>query len=186
MDDDDLDGESRRQAARREQRVAGDRSARVARKLMGLPEAAVGKLKLDDELGAVVARARAVTATIARRRAERTLAGALLRADLADLERRLANVEAAGAAEPRLFKLAERWRARLIDEGPTAAAELPGGPHDDLPGLIHQARRERDTGKPRGAARALFRHVFALLEADSRAAASGDAADDGDAGDDEA
>lgn len=176
--DDDGEGESRRQIRRREQRVAGDRSAAVARKLMNLAEAAIGKLQLDDALRAVVDRSRAVTATIARRRAERTLASALLRADLDDLERRIANVEETGGAEPRLFKLAEQWRARLIAEGPDAAAALPGGPHNELPALVHQARRERDTGKPRGAARALFRHVYALLEADARAAASDDDADD--------
>jgi hypothetical protein len=45
--------------------------------------------------------------------------------------------------------------------------------------LIEQARRERETGRS-GAARALFRHVFAALDAQSREAASPPADEDDD------
>ena len=167
-DEPDEPVESRRQVARRERRSAGDQSARLARALMKLHGSAVGKLDLDEDLREELERARAVTSPIARRRAERSLAGALRGADLDDLEARLANVQATGAAEPRLFKLAESWRARLIEEGSAAAAELPGGDDPALAELIERARRERDTGRPPGAARALFRHVFALLKAHDR------------------
>jgi ribosome-associated protein len=170
-DTDDDAPESRRQLARRERRVAGDRSARLAAALMKLPAAAVPRLGLDDDLRDAVDRARAVTSPVARRRAERALAGELRRADLDDVDRRLAAVHAAGGAAAHLFKQAERWRARLLDEGPGAAADLPGGAAPPLPELIERARRERDTGRPPGAARALFRHVLALLE---RAAADGE------------
>lgn len=156
--------ESRRQIARRERRTAGDRSARVARALMKLPAAALGGLRLDDELRDAVDRARAVTSPGARRRAERALAGDLRRADLDDVERRLAEVSSAGAAEASLFKLAETWRARLIEGGIAAAAALPGGIDDTVTSLVEDAQRERATGRPRGAARALFRHLFALLQ----------------------
>jgi ribosome-associated protein len=164
--------ESRRQVARRQRRKAGDRSARLANTLMKAPESSLGKLGLDDDLREAVDRARAVTSPIARRRAERALAGDLRRIDLAELETRLANVQETGAAEPRLFHLAEKWRTRLIEEGSAAAAEFPGGNQDPLPALIQQARRERDTGRPPGAARALFRHVMAVLKARSNEVAS--------------
>jgi len=164
-DDDDGSGESRRQIARRQRRNAGDQSASIANRLMKLPDSVVGNLGLDEELRDAIARARAVTSPIARRRAERTLAGDLRGVDLDALETAIANVQATGAAEPRLFHLAEQWRARLIEEGIAAAAGFPGGTADPLPTLIHQARRERDTGKPPGAARALFRHVLAVLKA---------------------
>jgi ribosome-associated protein len=127
-----------------------------------------------------VDRARAVTSQIARRRAERALAGDLRRVDLDDLETRLANVQATGTAEPRLFHLAEHWRTRLIEEGIAAAATFPGGAQEPLPTLIHQARRERDTGKPPGAARALFRHVLAVLKAQATAPAPSEADDSDD------
>lgn len=163
-DGDDGSGEPRRQIARRQRRAAGDRSARVAHTLMKLPAPALGNLRFDDDLRAAIDRARAVTSPGARRRAERGLAGELRRADLDDVERRLAGA-ASGGAEARFFKLAEAWRARLIAEGPAAAASFPGGTDDALPALVEQAQRERDTGRPRGAARALFRHLFARLQA---------------------
>jgi len=164
------DQESRRTQARRERRKAGDRSADLANALMKLPASQLAKLELDEDLREVVDRARAITSLVARRRAERTLAGDLRRHDLVALARQLANVHATGAAEPQLLHAAERWRTRLIEEGLAAAAEFPGGSADPLPQLITQARRERDTGKPPGAARALFRHVVTVLKAQVPAA----------------
>ena len=158
------DDESRRQAARRERRDAGDRSAKVAHQLMSWTDTALAKLPISDELREDIDRARAVTSQIARRRAERELAGTLRSVDLDELEAYMINVEAKGNAEPRLFQAAEKWRARLIEEGSAAGAEFPGGYVDPLPLLIQNARRERDTGKPPGAARALFRHVVSVLK----------------------
>ena len=170
MTDDDREEPSRRQQAKKQRRDAGDRSAGLAKTLMELPASTLPKLELDEDTAEVVARARAVTSHVARRRAERSLAGELRRNDdeeLAAIEKRLANVRATGAAEPQLFHAAERWRNRLIED-PAAAAEFPGGTEEPLPQLIANARRERDTGKPPGAARALFRHVRAVLEAQRR------------------
>lgn len=159
------DDESRRTTAKREKREAGDRSARVARHLMELADSALAKLDVDDDLRDAIVGARKVTQAIARRRAERTLAGYLRGIDIADLQQRMANVEATGSADPRMFHAAEQWRTRLIEEGSKAADELPGGNVDPLPLLIQNARRERDTGKPPGAGRALFRHVMTVLKA---------------------
>ncbi len=170
MPDRDDDEESRRQIARRKVRVAGDRSARLAKSLMDLPASALAKLELDEELREAVDRARGVTSHNARRRAERGLAGDLRGVDDLDaIETRLTSIQETGMASPRLFQLAERWRARLIAEGEAAAGEFPGGAQPALLALIENARRERDTGKPPGAARALFRHVIAALEAAQRA-----------------
>ena len=165
MSDEDERGESRRQADRRERRSAGDRSARVARALMKLSASELSRIDLGEDIRGAVDRARAVTSPVARRRAERGLAGELRRADLGEVERRLSDADSARDADARVFKLAETWRARLIADGPDAAAELPGGLRDPLPALIRDAQRERATGNPRGAARALFRHLFALLSA---------------------
>jgi ribosome-associated protein len=160
----DRDDESRRQIARRQQRKAGDRSARLAHTLMALPASALDKLELDDDLREDIDRARAVTSQIARRRAERTLAGDLRRVDLVDLAERIASVQTTGTAEPQQFHLAEQWRAKLIEGGIGAAAEFPGDRGEPLAQLIERAQRERDTGKPPGAARALFRHIIAMLK----------------------
>jgi len=157
------DDESRRQTAQREKREAGDRSSRVARQLMLMTDAVFVKLDLDEELRDEIAGARKITSDVARRRAERALAGYLRGIDIADLQQRIANVENTGTADPRLFHSAERWRTRLIEEGSAAAAEFPGGYVDPLPQLIQNARREKETGKPPGAQRALFRHVMTVL-----------------------
>jgi ribosome-associated protein len=165
------DDESPRATAKRERREAGDRSARLSRELMLWKDASLAKLMIDDDTRAQIERARRVSSPIARRRAERELAGYLRGIDLDELEAYMINVEATANAEPRMFKLAEQWRARLIEDGSTAAAEFPGGNVDPLPKLIQNARRERDTGKPPGAARALFRHVMEVLKAQPKSQA---------------
>ncbi len=157
------DDESRRQTNQREKREAGDRSARVARQLMDISDSTFEKLDVDEDLREQITIARKIKPAIARRRAERTLAGYLRGVEMGDLQQRIANVETTGNADPRIFHAAERWRTRLIEED-KAAEEFPGGNVDPLPLLIKNARRERDTGKPPGAARALFRHVMSVLQ----------------------
>ena len=179
------DGDNRRQAARRARRDAGDASARLASQLMQLPASSLAKLDLDEDLRAEVARARAVTAMSARRRAERTLAGALRRVDLDELAKQLDNLRTTGVADVRRLHVAERWRTRLLDDdGAVEAfrAELRPETHETLPRLVAEARRERTTGRPPGAARALFRHITAALDAAAKQAAA--AADEGDGDDD--
>lgn len=184
MSDREDHDESRRQIARRQRRDAGDQSARVANRLMKLPGAVLGNLDLEEELRDAIVRARAVTSPNARRRAERTLAGDLRGVDLDALEAGIANVQATGATDTRLLHLAEQWRARFIEEGSAAAAGFPGGAAEPLLALIQKARREHDTGKPPGAARALFRHVMAVLKAQHTAASTPAPADDRDDDDD--
>jgi ribosomal 50S subunit-associated protein YjgA (DUF615 family) len=156
------DDRSARQIARSKQRRAGDRSARLANTVMKLGAAAVAKLEIEDDLRESIERARAVTSPIARRRAERTLAGDLRRFDLVELEQQLANLES-NNVDVRQFHLAEQWRARLIDDD-AAFAEFPGGGDAELTRLIAAARQERSTGRPPGASRALFRHVATALK----------------------
>lgn len=156
---------SARQIARGHQRKAGDRSTRLANTLMKLSAPAVKKLELEEDLREAVDRARAVTTHIARRRAERTLAGDLRRFDLVALATQLAKVHEADNTDARELHLAEHWRARMIEEGIAAAASFPGGASEPLPRLIDAAKRERATGRPPGAARALFRHLVEALKA---------------------
>lgn len=157
------DDRTARQISRSKTKRAGDRSAKVANQLMKLKDAQLAKLDIDDELREEIQTARRVTSHIARRRAERTLAGELRHVDLAVLEEKLEKLEQGDAGDVRQFHAAEQWRARLIEEGMAAAAELPGGYDDELPRLVDAARRERDTGKPPGAARALFRYVMSRI-----------------------
>jgi ribosome-associated protein len=163
----DDDTENARLVARRRQRAAGDRSARLANTLMKMSAPALAKLELDDDVREAVDRARAVTSLIARRRAERTLAGELRRVDLVELEDRMTTAATTSTTDVQRLHLAESWRTKMIEGGFAAAAEFPGGTAEPLPQLIERAQRERTTGKPPGAARALFRHLMATLNAKS-------------------
>lgn len=174
------DDKTARQIARSQQRRAGDRSAQLANALMKLSEPAVKKLELEDDLREAIDRARTVTTHIARRRAERTLAGELRRHELGEVEAALAKVQDSGGGDVRQFHLAEQWRATLIEQGMAAADSFPAPIDDELPRLVDAARRERETGRPPGAARALFRHITMLLK--SAEADAGDA-DEGDVDD---
>lgn len=156
MSDDDL---TDRQKAKQNRRRAGDRSSELARQLMLMKDATLAKLQLEEGVKDAIDRARKVTSPIARRRAERTLAGDLRGEDLAALAEMIATVEQTGNLDSHLFHLAEQWRTRLIDEE-GARTEFPGTIQMQL---IINARRERDTGKPAGAKRALFRAVMDAL-----------------------
>jgi ribosome-associated protein len=176
------DERSTRQIARSQRRKAGDRSARIANALMKMSAEAARKVVTDEDLREVVARAHAITSMVARRRAERNLAGELRRYDLVELDERLAKVHESDNADTELFHLVEQWRTRLLEEGSAALAEFPGPQDDELTRLLDAARRERTSGKPPGAGRKLFRHLAEALRTPPPAAASDDTdADDTDA-----
>jgi len=158
---------SNREISRGKRKREGDRSSRISRQLMQLKEPLLKRLVIDIELRDVINKARAITSMVARRRAERALAGELRRYDLADLDAKLAKVYEATNIDTAAMHLAEKWRARLIEEGMAAAPELPNdkGSDPELVRLIDAARKERDVGRPPGAARALFRWVVKALEA---------------------
>lgn len=185
----DDDSRSARQIARSKVRKAGDRSARIATQLMKLRDPSIKKLELADELREELMRARAVTSLVARRRAERTLAGELRHHDLVALAKQLDNLDELGNDVAALHR-GEHWRARMIAEGTAALAEFPATGDDDAwPRLIAAAQRERDTGKPPGAGRALFRAIVEALKAhDANTAAEAEGAEadsDDESGDDE-
>jgi ribosome-associated protein len=165
-----VDDRSNREISRQRQRVAGERSAKLAAALMKLSDAKLRSLDVEDHVRESIERARKITSHIARRRAERELAGDLRSEDLPALEAKLEALVEGNANDARAFQIAEQWRARLIEEGIDAAAKMPAeaaaaaAADEELPRLIAAAKRERDTGKPPGAARALFRRVVELLK----------------------
>jgi ribosome-associated protein len=163
------DEPTRRQLARKAIRREGDQSSRLARALMTLPLAKLNKLGLDADLRREIDRCRRITALVARRREERHLGGVLRTVDGNDLAARLAKVEAGGDAANRPFHSAESWRTRLLTDGPKGLAALlaehPTADGARLGKLVEDAVREKATGKPPGAARALFRAILAVLDA---------------------
>jgi ribosome-associated protein len=130
-DGDDKTEPSRRQLARKQRRDAGDLSGDLARTLMTIKDAALAKLRLDEDIAEIVARARKVTSPVARRRAERSLAGELRRFELEEIAARISSDQERTSAEPRLFHAAEQLRTKLI-ESDAAIAEVPGGATEEL------------------------------------------------------
>lgn len=169
QDEDNDEGESQspRAIERRRRAQAGDHSARVARALMQLAEKDFAHLSLDEYLHDAAARARAATAHGARRREERRLAGVLRVVGAAEAEKQLAEVQTQAQPDVRLFHAAEAWRERLITQGETALKafhqEFADLDHERWTRLVDDAGAEREKGKPRGAAKALFREVIDVL-----------------------
>lgn len=70
----------------------------------------------------------------------------------------------------RTLHAVERWRDRLVSEGDAALDQLiealPDLDRQQMRQLMRDAARERETGKPAGAGRKLFRHLRSVIEAD--------------------
>ena len=160
MTDDEEEPRSRRQIRREELRDLGERSSRLAADFMKMSEAVLVKLDLDEDTRDAIKQARATKSHIARRRAERQLAGDLRRLDIEAVEKKIEELRGSEDANARRFHEAERWRARFVAEGTSAIAAFPGGGDDKLRELIDAAQRS----KP-GSSKALFRYVAERLKA---------------------
>jgi ribosome-associated protein len=173
-EEDEGEGEelSPRQIARQARNEAGDRSARLAHAILELGESAFERLQLDEDLLADMARARSITSHGARRREERLLAKILRKVDIAEVEARVAECLATELPDTRVFHAAETQRALLIEGGAPALdkflAELGGLPRDRWAELVGKAQKEKATGRPKGAARALFREIMDVLKSTER------------------
>ena len=182
----DDDSKSARQLSRSQMRRTGDRSARIAMLLMKMSAPSLKKLDLEDRARESLERARAVKTHIARRRAERTLAGDLRKfvEDLVELEEAIVKIEE-GSSDSEAFHLAEQWRTRLLEGAAKVAETFPGGASEEMPRLVEAAKREKEIGKPPGAGRALFRHIVELIKVHQRALALAAAESDDAAADDD-
>lgn len=158
-----------RMQKRRAIKAAGRRSAAAAHTLMLMPDADLRRLDMDEELIASFLKAREINHVGARRREERRLAGVLRLGDLDEMEEKLASQEKSGKADGRMFKQAEAWRTRLLIDGAEALEAFylafPGQERQVLDELFHDACREDVQGKPKGAKKALFRHIADVLKA---------------------
>lgn len=155
-----------REESRRARRIAGEQGGSIARRLMELKEAELKNLALDEDLQWEVEQSRRIKSMNARRREERRLAGVLRTYDLEDLAARLDDQHQAGQGDVRRFKLAESWRDRLIDDPDALTTFLEENPELEPKKwhrLVVDARRQRQTGKPKGAGKLLFREVIAVL-----------------------
>ncbi|MGB5131508.1 MAG: ribosome biogenesis factor YjgA [Steroidobacteraceae bacterium] len=139
----------------------------LGEQLIAAPEELVATLDLPEKLRDAIDLARRITSHGALSR-QKLFVGKLMRK--VDPEPIRAVLDAVGESA-RLatmrFKRAERWRDRLVLEGPAATAEFvaefPQADRPALSRLVAAAVSERTAAKSTGAGRALFRWVSEVL-----------------------
>lgn len=169
-DDDDIDSEFEPKSKSQRKREA-DAAQRLGLTLVEMPatrfKAMLAKLDLPDNLREALTACRAITAHGGRRRQLQYIGKLMRDIDTAPIEQALAALEGKDRASIAAQHRLEQWREKLIAEGDTALAELlrvhPRADRQHLRQLIAKARKERDTGLPSAAARALFRELRELM-----------------------
>lgn len=129
--------------------------------IIGLGDADRAKLDLDDKFLEGVKRASAMKASSGRNREIKYLTKLLQKQNLEQIRSWFETRNSKHSEENQHFHALEKWRDRLIDQGDEALQEyLEQHPHTDrqqIRALIRSAVKEKNTGKPAGAGRKLFR-----------------------------
>jgi ribosome-associated protein len=143
---------------------------KLAHALVELSAAQLARVPLSDELREEVARARAITQQIARKRQTQFLAKHLRRREdeLEPIRAILEHGRDHAHRETANLHRIEQWRDRLVAEGDDALTELvqafPQSDRQQLRQLARQARAERDANKPPHAQRELFRMLREMFD----------------------
>ncbi len=143
----------------------------LAERLVEQTEAQLARVPLDDTLRALVRESQRITQQIARKRQLQYLAKILRREDDATLDtirHALEHAKADSRRDTAALHRIEAWRARLLDDGDSALAELmtthPTADRQHLRQLARNAKDERLHHKPLHAYRDLFRALRELIE----------------------
>ncbi len=131
--------------------------------IIALGEGERARLDLEDKFLAGVHRAAAMKASSGRNREIKYLTKLLQKQNLEQIRDWFENRNSRHSEENRRFHALEKWRDRLVEQGDEALQQyLEQYPHTDrqqIRALIRSAVRERDTGKPAGAGKKLFRQL---------------------------
>jgi ribosome-associated protein len=139
----------------------------LGEELIGLREAELAALGLPETLSEAIRAARQITSRAGLAR-QRQYIGKLMREiDPQPIRAALGAKSEQAAREAEAFKRIERWRERLIEEGPAALEELarwhPHIDRDEWARRVSAAQAERHGGQAAAAARELFRALRALF-----------------------
>jgi ribosome-associated protein len=139
----------------------------LADRLVDAPSDLVDGLGLPDKLADAVTLARRIAGGGALVRQKQFVAKLMRGLDLEPIRSALDARADAARLDAARFRRAERWRDRLVDDGPEAleafAAEHPAADRVELAELAAAAVVERRSGQAAGAGRRLFRYVQGLL-----------------------
>ena len=153
----------------------------LAEKLVALAPAHLGKLPIPEELLEHIHETQRITSHIAHKRQLQFLAKQMRRESDETLDAIRDAMEVGGDAarrETAILHKVETWRARLLEDGDAALADLlsefPAADRQHLRQLVRNAGEERKKNKPPHAFRELFRELRELL-AESEAGEDEDA-----------
>jgi ribosome-associated protein len=140
----------------------------LGEELVALPASSLKKIPLDERLKDAIGAARAMPQRGARKRQLQYI-GRLMRAvDAEPIQRAMDLLKGQDKAAAAHFQRLERLRDRLVEEGDETLADLldqfPGADRQRLRQLVRNARKEKESGKPVGSGRALFRYLRELEE----------------------
>jgi len=142
----------------------------LSQELSELPPTQLKALELPDILHKALTEASGMPHKSARKRLLKFITGHLNKIDIDPYLERLARMKSQSAHAVREHHIAERWRARLINDGNAALTELLNDhPHADrqqLRQLIRNAQKETELAKPPKSSRLLYRYLKVLLNID--------------------
>jgi ribosome-associated protein len=131
------------------------------------------RLPMSDRLRAAIAESQRIKKHEAIRR-HMQLIGKIMRAEQQEaIKQLLDEMDSGSQAHAQKFHLLERWRDRLLHEGPEALteylAEYPQADHQHLRQLVRNAMKDEHEQKNRGSSKKLFRYLKDLQESDEAA-----------------
>ena len=140
----------------------------------------LAQIELPEQLLEAVVEAQRIRDFEGRRRQMQYIGKLMRDVDPAPIRARLGQWSGVARGHTALQHLAERWRARLLDEAGALAqfaAEYPGSDVQHLRSLIGSIGRDKAAGRPPRNYRELFRAVRAIVAKPSAPATTDDAAD---------
>ena len=142
----------------------------LASELLELSAAQLGTLPLEPGVLLAVEQAKAIRSHGARKRQLMYIAKLLRRMDESELSAAVEELHAKARGVSAGQHRVEAWRDVLLDKGDAALTVLLKlrdiGDAQSLRQLVRKARQESEAGKPPAAARALFRELRALDDAE--------------------
>jgi ribosome-associated protein len=142
----------------------------LAARLIALSQAQLAQVPLDDQLRAEIEQARRIRSNVARKRQLQFVAKLMRRSDPTEIQAALEAFDQEARQLTARQHRSEAWRDHLLAAGDAAIGELLQKRRDAdaqaLRQLVRNAQREARADRPPAAARALFRELRALDEAE--------------------
>lgn len=140
----------------------------LANRLIGLPQARLAQVPLEEDLRAEIERARTIRSNVARKRQLQYVAKLMRRNDPEPILEALDGFDNEARQLNARHHRCEAWRDFLLAEGDRAVGLLLGSRRDAdaqaIRQLLRNARREAVIGKPPASSRALFKLLRELDE----------------------